>query len=102
MTYAPYAFSDAGGAQFALAVSSATSLTVPANARHCLINVNTQAVRFTTDGTTPTATKGIHVAANGQISFMDPNIDYRALMGSIQIIQEAASATLDVLYFTGS
>lgn len=99
MPYLPIPLSDVGGAQFALAVSSATSLTVPAAAKHAIINVNTQAVRWTTDGTAPTASKGIHVAANGQISFMDLNIDYRAVLKSLQVIQEAASATLDVLYF---
>ena len=99
MPYAPVPLSDVGGAQFALGVSSSTALTVPAAARHAIINVNTQAVRWTTDGTAPTASKGVHVAAGGQISFMDLNIDYRALLLSLLVIQEAATATLDVLYF---
>lgn len=99
MPYLPIPLSDVGGAQFGLTCVSATSLTVPAAAKHCIINVNSQAVRWTTDGTAPTASKGIHVAANGQISFMDLNINYLALLRSIQIIQEASAATLDVLYF---
>ena len=92
------------GSQFGLgSLSTAKSLTLPTTPNlwvsHCLINVNTQAVRYTTDGTAPTATKGIHVAAGGQISFMDPNFDYRSLIRALQIIEETASATVDVLYF---
>lgn len=99
MPYMPIPLSDVGGAQYGLAITSSTALTVPAAAKHALINVNTQAVRWTTDGTAPTASKGIHVAAGGQISFMDLNIDYRSVLKSFLVIQEASAATLDILYF---
>lgn len=99
MPYAPYPLSDVGGAQYGLACTTSTALTVPAAAKHCIINVNTQAVRWTTDGTAPTSSKGMHVAAGGQISFMDLNIDYFALIRSLLVIQEASAATLDVMYF---
>lgn len=92
------------GAQYALSsLNAAKSLTLPTTPNlwpsHCLIQVNTQAIRFTTDGTAPTATKGIHVPAGGQISFMDANFDYREMIRALQIIEEVASATVDVLYF---
>jgi len=92
------------GAQYALgSLSAAKALTLPTTPNlwvsHCLINVNSQAVRYTTDGTAPTATKGIHVAVGGQISFMDPNFDYRTVIRALLIIEEVASATLDILYF---
>ena len=88
------------GSQFALTVDTAKTLTLPTSTpAHCLINVNTQAIRFTTDGTAPTATKGIHVAVGGQISFMDPNFDYIALIRALKIIGEAAGGSVDTLFF---
>ena len=89
------------GSQFGTTVASSTALTIPTGKTpgHVLINVNTQAVRWTTDGTAPTATKGIHVAAGSQIAFMDPNIDYRSLILALRIIEEVSAATIDVLYF---
>lgn len=91
------------GSAFAVAVVTATAISasIPTgkNPSHMLINVNTQAVRFTTDGTAPTATKGIHVAAGGQISFMDPGFAYDSLIRGLQVIQEVSAATLDILFF---
>lgn len=89
------------GSQFGTTVATSTALTIPAGTtpHHLLININTQNIRWTTDGTTPTSTKGIRVVAGGQLSFMDPNFDYRSLILALRIIEEVASATLDVLYF---
>jgi hypothetical protein len=89
------------GSQFALGCAASTALTPVAGTTpaHATINVNSQGVRYTTDGTAPTATKGIHVGAGGQIAFMDSGFDYRGLIQQLRIIQEAATATLDVLFY---
>ena len=92
------------GGQFGVTVASSTALTLPTGKgiypSHILINVNSQAIRWLSDGTAPTSSKGIRIAAGGQLSFMDPNFDYRSVILALRIIEEASAATLDVLYFS--
>ncbi len=91
------------GSEYNVVCTSATALTPPTGLKpnHCIINVNGgTGVRYLTDGANPTTTRGVFVAVNGQISFMDPDFSYTTLIKKIRIIQTAASSTLDVLYFT--
>jgi hypothetical protein len=52
------------GAQYAQTVTSSVfTQTVPSGATHCLISVRNDAVHYTEDGTTPSATNGIYLPA---------------------------------------
>jgi len=47
-----------------VALTTAQTVTLPANANSILISADGQPIRFTIDGTTPTATLGITLAVN--------------------------------------
>ena len=72
-------------------LSSAVTLTPPTGGNVLTIQPLTQNVRMTTDGTTPTATVGIQLAA-GSVYVVDVGQD-----ASVKIIEETASA--EVQYF---
>ena len=88
----------AGGAQYALAVSSSVvTLTVPSAAYAASIFVRgSEGVTFTTDGATdPTATKGTTAVANSEISLNSKDEITKA-----RFIRASGDATMDVEYFT--
>ena len=90
--------STAGGAQYALAVSSSVvTLTVPSPAYAASIFVRgSEGVTFTTDGSTdPTATKGFTAVANSEIS-----LNSRDELLKARFIRASGDATMDVEYFT--
>lgn len=70
-------------------LSSAQSITVPANASKMLVQAYTQNVRYTLDGTTPTASKGF------QILYGDCVMIPVASGQVLKFIEEAASASID-------
>lgn len=71
-------------------VSSATTLTTPSGATKILLQALTQNVRFTLDGTTPTASLGFQLKAG------DPPIIIPLKAGqSVILIEETASATIE-------
>lgn len=72
-------------------LSSAVGLTSQLGQR-VLIQVETQAVRWRDDGTAPTATVGMRIAAGGEL-------DYDGDLSKIKLIEELASATLNVSYY---
>ena len=86
------------GYQQISAPSSATGLTmIPAAegrgvANFCLIQVLTQAVRWRDDGTDPTASVGMQIAAG-------KDLPYNGDLSAIKFIQEAASAEINVSYY---
>jgi hypothetical protein len=82
--------SSAGPGQYAVGITSVTTLTVPQFAAAAFICVETAAARYTTTGTTPSATVGIPVAAGTCFQFAGP-------FSTFQII--GSGATLDVEYF---
>lgn len=88
----PYQYQSAGAGQYALAVTSVQTLTVPATALIAEICVETASSRYTTTGTTPTSTVGIPVAAGGCFQLAG-----RASLTAFQII--GSGATVDVEYF---
>lgn len=72
-----------------LTISSATTLTIPAGATQLMIQALTQNVRFTLDGTTPTASLGFQLAAG------DPPIILPISSTTVvKVIQETATASL--------
>lgn len=87
---------DPVGPRQSLVVSNAAvRLTPPADARAAMVTVDTNPVRFTVDGTTPTAAIGTPVAAGGALEITG-DISLRG----IQFIRSAAAdATLQVEYF---
>lgn len=76
-------------------LSAAIGLTaIPSGATIVRLTATTTSVRVTYDGTTPTAAIGDRVVADGEtveISLTD--------LSAIQVIEEAASASLYVAYF---
>lgn len=73
-------------------ITSAKTLTVPANARMALIQPTGQSVRWRDDGTAPTATVGMVIAANAVLEFIG-NLD------QFRVIQTAATAVVNVSYY---
>lgn len=88
----PYNYQSAGTGQFALAVSTNTQLTVPANALGAYITVEGASVRRTSDGTGATTTNGTLFAAGAQWADFGP-------LSSYKFTAVSGSPTLDVEYF---
>jgi len=80
------------GYQQITSLSSATALTVPEGARAALIQAEDQNVRWRDDGTDPTATVGYVLLAENEIF-------YSANLLKIKVIEETASAKLNVCYW---
>lgn len=74
-------------------VSSATGLTVPADATMALIQAVTQNVRWRDDGTSPTSSIGMRISA-GEEFWYTGDVD------AIKFIEEVASAELNVSYYS--
>lgn len=72
--------------------AASTALTVPSGATHALIAIETQPVRWRDDGSAPTATDGMLVAAAS--SFW-----YYGDLATIRFIQTAASTVIHVSYY---
>lgn len=81
--YAPVAEHSSGAT-----ISSATTLTKPTGATKIIIQALTQNVRFTLDGTAPTATLGFQLLSGGSPFIIE------VTGASIKVIQEAATASL--------
>ena len=96
---APYAYQSVGHCQMtslatakALTTANCSSGSVPVSATIAEICVGTQAVRYYDDGTTPTASVGIHVPAGTCFPYSGP-------IPSLIFIQEAASAVIDIIFY---
>jgi hypothetical protein len=85
--------SGAGG-QETIAPSGSSPLTKTAGARYVAITPRTQAISVTFGGVVPTASLGMHVGV-GDVLLVGPG----GLAG-LRMIQEAASASVDVEYFS--
>lgn len=85
-----YQYKPVGTPQYALAITSVQTLTVPTAARIAEICVDTATARYTTSGTTPTASVGIPVASGTcfQIAGRD------ALL-AFQIVGSGAAVTVE-------
>jgi hypothetical protein len=91
---APAVLTAVAGGQYALSVgpSSPTTLTVPALATHAIISVDPSAVtvRWTRDGTAPSATVG-HALAQGDYIEIDNLSNFR-------VISTSGTSTVQVSY----
>lgn len=74
-------------------LSAATALTVPAGATVAVIKAEAQAVRWTDDGTVPTASLGMPMAV------ADAPLEYSGTLAAIQFIQQTSGGKLDVSYY---
>ena len=86
--------------------TTAVSLTLPAaphgNPKHVLIYVANAPIRWRADGTAPTSTTGMYVAANTYLEFIEPLWDYRSIITRIQFIRDTtagADSTLEIAFF---
>ena len=75
-------------------LSSAAALTVPPGAASAVVVAETQAVRWRGDGTDPTASVGMPLAAGAYITF-----GTRAEILALKFIEQTASAKLNVYYY---
>lgn len=82
------------GHQQLTSVGSATALTVPAGARVAIIQAETKDCRWRDDGTNPTSGVGIILSATGSPLF------YTGTLSAFKIIETAASAKVNVAYYT--
>lgn len=83
-----WAFNPVGAHTTDATVSSAETLTRPTGANALLLQAFTQAIRYTLDGTTPTASTGFRLAANSQAEL------YLAPGATVKLIEETASASV--------
>lgn len=74
-------------------LTEAVSLTPAVGASNAVVAVSGAPVRWLADGTAPTASFGMPVAAGETI------VVGGSLLGSIQFIQQSGTAELDVSYF---
>lgn len=85
---APYAFTSTGYQQLT-GVSTATGFTPPALSTTCYVTSETVSVRYRTDGTNPTASVGVLLAANQQLILT-------ASLSTVKFIPTSGSTILDV------
>lgn len=69
-----------------------TALTVPVGARIAVIQSEVAVMRWRDDGTAPSATVGMRIAAGGELV-------YGGELTKIRIIQEAVGAIANVSYY---
>jgi hypothetical protein len=80
------------GYQQITSLSSATGLTPPQGATMALIVAETQGVRWRDDGTNPTASVGMPIAASAYLN-------YDGDLNLVKFIEQTASAKLNVSYY---
>jgi len=84
------------GYQQITVLTAATNLTIPTTAQqrpaYCRIIPESQAVRWRDDGTAPTASVGYPLSVGAELR-------YDGDLTKIQFIQQAASATINVVYY---
>jgi len=73
-------------------LSAATGLTPPQGATMALIVAETQGVRWRDDGTNPTASEGMPIAAGAYLN-------YDGDLNRIKFIEQTAGAKLNVSYY---
>lgn len=82
----------AKGYQQITSLSAAAALTVPTGATVALITAETQGIRWRDDGTNPTASVGMLIAAGESVFFTGSLAAFRA-------IEVTASAKLNISYY---
>lgn len=77
-------------------LSAAVGLTVPAGASFAIFNVTGQNVRWRDDGTNPSATVGMLIAAGGQ------DYEYQGNLSAIKFIEVTSGAKLNISYYSAT
>ena len=91
---APFGFTPLTPSQNGVTVVSATALTVPTGATYAVVCVESQAVRWTWDGTTtPTASVGEPIPSGSCVAFSGASV-----LANLKFIQQTSAATIDVEY----
>jgi len=81
------------GYQQIVGLAASTALTVPGGAKYALITCESQIARWRDDGVAPTAAIGMQLPPNSAIW-------YDGDLAAIRFIQTAATATLNVSYYS--
>ncbi len=89
---AAYIYTALGYQQITALITTPATLTVPAASRAAQICAESSIVRYRDDGTAPTATVGMPIAAGTCIFYSGP-------LTALQFIEAASPATLDVSYY---
>ena len=82
----------AKGYQQLTSISATTALTVPGGSTVAMIQAEAQAVRWRDDGTNPTASVGMNLAAGQTMWYTGP-------LASIKFIQVTSGAIVNVSYY---
>lgn len=82
------------GQQQLTSLSSSTALTVPSNASSAIVTPETQAVRWRSDGTAPTASVGMPIAVGVSVTFSG-----RDEIIALRFIEQTSAAKLNVAYY---
>lgn len=67
--------------------------------KFALIYVGTDAVRFRADGTAPTSSVGVYLAAGDYLDLTNPAGNFYGILSKIKFIRVTTDATLDIDYF---
>lgn len=78
-------------------LSSAVGLTVPSGTRLCLIQAESQSVRWRDDGTNPTASVGMIITENSILLYTGSG--ETSPFAAIRFIETTAGAKLNVSYY---
>ena len=87
-----YIMVSAGASQYGLSVTTNTTLTVPAGATIAEICVETAGIRYTSDGTSATASVGMPVSSGTCYSYSGP-------LSALKFTAQTGLPTIDVEYF---
>lgn len=90
---APYAATPLGFQQIT-SLSSSTALTIPTGATFATVTVEAQGIRYRDDGTAPTGTVGMPLAAGQSQTFSGA-----AELAALRFILQTSGAILDVSYY---
>ncbi|HEX9704458.1 MAG TPA: hypothetical protein VGA20_04375 [Gemmatimonadales bacterium] len=98
-----YAINQIGAENLAVSTSEVALTGVSGKtSNRVLIHVGDAPIRWRADGTAPTSTTGMYVAAGDYIDWTDSVTNYRGLIGNVQFIRDTSAggdATLAVAYF---
>lgn len=88
----PFPYTPLTPGQHNLVVSTATGLTIPAGATYAIVQAAGASVKYTTDGTTPTASVGMTLPSGAALALSGASVlaNFRAI---------SSAGTLDVEYF---
>lgn len=87
-------YAQGTGLTAAKTLADCTGAAIPAGAEFCLLQAETQNIRWTDDGTVPTAALGMLLIAGG-----DPWLYDGHDLTALQFFQVAATAKLNVAYY---